>query len=99
LNIHHRLAVDQPDMFRRDLAAFCLDDHARHLSKLGRHKEALKSNEEALDAYRLLARGRPEFQSCLVRCLGNLSLCLSELGRHDEALKANEEATGIFFPC
>ena len=66
------------------------------LSDLGKREEALKTSQEAVDLYRVLAQRNPDaFQPNLAASLNNLGNMLSELGKHEEALKASQEAVEI----
>src|SRR5271166_2699405 len=66
------------------------------LAALGRREEALAADEEALTAYRELARARPDaFLPDLAMWLKNLPNRLADLGRREEALAAVEEAVTV----
>ncbi|KAF7965937.1 hypothetical protein HWV62_40774 [Athelia sp. TMB] len=66
------------------------------LSDLGRHKDALAANQEAVGLRRALAAERPEaFNAALADSLNNLSVGLLDHGRHEEALAAIQEAVGL----
>ena len=73
-----------------------LNNQSSCLSDLGRREEALAVIEEAVTAYRELARTRPDaFLPGLAMSLNNQSSCLSDLGRREEAPAAIEEAVTI----
>lgn len=69
------------------------------LFDLGRHEEARKAAEEAVERYCSLAEANPQrFLPDLAMSLNNLGAALAELGRHEEARKAAEEAVRILLP-
>ncbi|KAF7966026.1 hypothetical protein HWV62_40463 [Athelia sp. TMB] len=77
--------------------ASSLDNLSIRLSDLGRHKDALAANQEAVGLRRALAAERPEaFNAALADSLNNLSIRLSAHGRHKEALAAIQEAVGLY---
>ncbi|KAF7974179.1 hypothetical protein HWV62_13211 [Athelia sp. TMB] len=77
--------------------ASSLNNLSIRLSDLGRHKDALAANQEAVGLRRALAAERPEaFNAALADSLNNLSIRLSAHGRHKEALAAIQEAVGLY---
>ena len=67
------------------------------LADLGRPEEALAAMEEAVTAYRDLARARPDaFLPDLAMALNNQSVRLADLGRREDALAAIEEAVTAY---
>ncbi|KAF7969373.1 hypothetical protein HWV62_27458 [Athelia sp. TMB] len=77
--------------------ASSLNNLSIRLSDLGRHKDALAANQEAVGLRRALAAERPEaFTASLAESLNNLSVYLSNHGRHEEALAAIQEAVGLY---
>ena len=70
-----------------------LNNQSNRLSGLGRREEALAAIEEAVAAYRELARGRPDaFLPDLAMSLNNQSNRLSGLGRREEALDGDRRS-------
>ncbi|KAF7967979.1 hypothetical protein HWV62_32411 [Athelia sp. TMB] len=68
-----------------------------HLLDLGRHKDALVADQEAVGLRRGLAVERPQvFDALLADSLNNLSEGLAGHGRHGEALAAIQEAVGMY---
>ncbi len=66
--------------------------HGASLRDLGRHREALAAEEEALALWRDLAAANPAHQPNLANALTGYGASLRDLGRHREALAAFEEA-------
>ncbi|WP_369264992.1 tetratricopeptide repeat protein [Streptomyces sp. R35] len=61
----------------------------------GLHREALATNQEALQAWRDLARTNPAHQFRVAGTLHNLGIRLLALGRREDAVTATEEAVRI----
>ena len=79
-----------------DRRASSLVSLSQWLAAVGRREEALAAIEEAVTAYRQLARPHPkEFLPDLATSLNSQSVCLSALGRREAALAAIEEAVAI----
>ena len=69
---------------------------SNRLADLGQREEGLAAAEEAVSAYRELARERPgAYQADLALALNNQSNHLAALGRQEQALAAVEEAVTI----
>ncbi len=67
------------------------------LSALGRHEEAFKATEEAVEIYRELAQKNPDsFRPDLAMALTGLGAHLYTLDRYEEALEATREAVEIY---
>ncbi|HEU0086487.1 MAG TPA: tetratricopeptide repeat protein, partial [Pseudonocardiaceae bacterium] len=95
---HAHEALDQDDTTeaRARLAAL-LNNFGVSLWALGRYREALTADEEALRLYRDLAHQEPAHHTPdLAYSLNNLGLSLRELGRDREALTAVEEALRLY---
>ncbi|MBL4684792.1 MAG: tetratricopeptide repeat protein [Nannocystaceae bacterium] len=70
---------------------------ADRLAAAGRHEEALEMAEEIVDAYRGLAKDRPDvFLPDLAMALNNLGIRFSGLGRREEAVKVAQEAVDSY---
>ncbi|MDQ0710657.1 tetratricopeptide (TPR) repeat protein [Streptomyces luteogriseus] len=65
-------------------------------SYAGLRHEALIAGQDALRAWRDLARTKPAHQPDLARALTNLGTFLSAVGRRQEALSAEQEAVDIY---
>ena len=76
--------------------ADALTSYGLSLTDLGRHREALAANEEALALYRDLAAANPAHQPHLANALNSYGTSLRDLGRHREALAAFQEALALY---
>ena len=68
----------------------------RQPADLGRHRETLAAEEEALALYRDLAAANPAHQPALASALNSYGISLTDLGRHRDALAAEEEALALY---
>lgn len=67
------------------------------LAQLGRPEEALPVTQQAVAAYRTLARANPDrYRADLAASLAGLGIGLSETGRAAEALAATQEAADLY---
>ncbi|MFE2413840.1 acyl carrier protein [Kitasatospora sp. NPDC059408] len=88
------LPPDSPG--RLPLLANVLIELSNRQSDMGRQEEALATIEEAVAAFRLLARADPApHLHTLAKALNNLSNRLGDLGRREEALTVIESAVRI----
>jgi tetratricopeptide (TPR) repeat protein len=69
-----------------------MNNLALSLGSLGRHKEALKLNEDTLA---LMKETLPKDHPDIATSMNNLALSLGSLGRHKEALKLQEETLAL----
>ena len=76
--------------------ADALSSYGISLRDLGRHRDALAADDEALALYRDLAVGDPAHQPALANALNNYGTSLTDLGRHRDALAADEEALALY---
>ncbi|MBZ9644612.1 tetratricopeptide repeat protein, partial [Streptomyces sp. PSKA30] len=89
------LAADNPAVYEPHLAN-SLSNLSIHLSRAGRHAEAVTTAEEAVEIYRRLAADIPAaYEALFAGSLHTLSIRFSEAGLHAEALTAAEEAVEI----
>ncbi|KAJ7508361.1 hypothetical protein B0H11DRAFT_2184851 [Mycena galericulata] len=72
-----------------------LHDRGIYLSKAGRHEDALRAEEEAVDLRHKLVAMEPSVSENLAESLHNLAIDLSAVGRHEDALRAAEEAVHL----
>jgi hypothetical protein len=76
--------------------ALALRDLAHRLGALGRDQESLAATEEAVIAYRRLARTHPDsYLPALAAALSDLADRLGAVGQRRECLTATEEAVAI----
>ncbi|KAJ7624361.1 hypothetical protein FB45DRAFT_1060692 [Roridomyces roridus] len=68
-----------------------LENFSVHLSSVGRPKEALRAQEEAVEVWRTLTLKDHNLKDGLVSALDDYSSQLSSLGRHDDAQLALQE--------
>lgn len=81
-----RMATEEPDAYQPKLAA-ALDALARRLSDLGRHEEALRAADEAVDVYEeLQARHPGSYRAALGMATSNFAVQLDRLGRHQDSV-------------
>lgn len=93
------LATTRENLSEKSLRdrAYAQSNLGIRLSDIGRREDAVQATEEAIKAYRLLARDRPrDFNTSLARELSNLGSALSKLGRHQDALQATADAVGVY---
>jgi tetratricopeptide (TPR) repeat protein len=89
------LAEASPDALLPDLAD-SLSVLSMRLGDLGRHDEALKAAQDAVELLRTLAEARPDaFLWDLSNALHALSIRLGKVERHEEAQRAAEEAATL----
>ncbi len=79
------------------IAAILSGDLARGLSAMGRRQEALERAQEAVNAYRELARkNRAVFIRNFATSLNTLAILLGEMGRREQALERAREAVSAY---
>ncbi|MEV8512182.1 tetratricopeptide repeat protein [Dactylosporangium sp. NPDC051484] len=90
-----RMASADPDAYQPKLAE-TLDALARRLSQLGRHEEALRAADEAVDVYDELEDRHPGmYRSALGAATSDFALQLDRLGRYADALAVDQQAVEI----
>ena len=95
LEIHERLASQNPDRFDPDYAK-SLGNYASHLSAAGRNDEVLDYDWQALEILeRLAKKNRDRFDPDYAKSLSNCASHLSAAGRNDEALDHARQALEI----
>ena len=95
-NAGRHAPMDMPSAIVRYAEVEMLDNYANTLTLTGRHSEALKASEQALEHYRAARDSNPSLDNDVARVLSNYCQRLAATGRFIEAAAAGADAITLF---